>query len=61
MNLEIMYGQAWYWMEELCDIISPRLSIKSVILQVCDANHLAGLGGPVPKFVDFGCLTTLML
>jgi hypothetical protein len=32
MNLAIMYGQAWYWAEELSDIISPRLSIKSAIL-----------------------------
>src|ERR1700722_11188528 len=30
MNLAIMYGQAWCWME-LCDVISQRLSIKSVI------------------------------
>jgi len=37
-----MYGQAWCWMEELCDIISQRLSIKSVILQVCGADHSGG-------------------
>jgi hypothetical protein len=48
-------------MEELCDIISQRLSIKSVILQICGADHLAVLGGRAPKFVDFGCFTALML
>ena len=50
-------------MEELCDIISQRLSIKSVILQVCGADHSGSLlGVRVPKFVDFvGCLTALML
>jgi hypothetical protein len=42
MNLAIMYDQAWYWVEELCDIIRPRLSIKSAI-QVYDLTSPASV------------------